>query len=212
MIMGEQMGGVVKNQAAMYYLKYYLNRPDVIPIFLLAGISGALLAQPLVLKASRRARQSSLMIGGYLMAAASIALVWISDQSLWLLMTVNVMFGLFMAFPANLVYVYAADLADELSYAGNGSFSGIVNSLLGVAGKFGYAAAGSAVALMLHMTSYAPNVPQSPPAIWGIKMCFISLPAIIMILSAVFASASFRGGRAPDIHADVREDASAPYV
>jgi GPH family glycoside/pentoside/hexuronide:cation symporter len=209
MIMCEHMGGVIKNQVAIYYMKYYINKPDAIPLFLLVGILGSLLAQPLVLMASKRFRCSHVMIGGYLMAAASISIVWFSDRSLPLLMAANALFGLFSAFPANLVYVYAVELAEALSYGGNGSFYSITNSLLGIYSKLAYTIGGSAVALVLYLTSYVPNAVQNEPTLRGIRSCFITLTAAVMLSGAAFAFASFHGTSESETAARAANDEDA---
>jgi GPH family glycoside/pentoside/hexuronide:cation symporter len=192
MLCGE-MCGVARNQGAIYYLKYCLNRADAIPLLLLAHVSGALLAQPFILKASGHIRASRLMIAGFLAAAAASSLIWLAESSVPLLLTANFMFGVFLALPANLVYVYAAKLADDLSCRNNGSFCGIVNSLLGIAAKLGYAAAGTVIALALHFTSYEPNAAQGHAALFGIQICFTALPSAAALLGAFFASISFLG-------------------
>ena len=198
----EQMCGCARTQGAIYYLKYCLGRADVIPLLLLAHISGAFLAQPFILKASGHIRASRLMTAGFLAAAAVSSLIWFAGSSVPLLLAANFMFGVFLALPANLVYVYAAKLADGLSSLNNSSFCGIVNSLLGISAKLGYAAAGAVIALALHITSYVPNAAQGGAALFGIQVCFMVLPSAAALLGAIFASMSFLG--------TARENASAP--
>jgi GPH family glycoside/pentoside/hexuronide:cation symporter len=190
-ILCEQMCEVARNQGAIYYLKYYLRRADAIPLMLLTGVSGALFAQPLILKASRRLSTSRLMMVGLLAATVSSSLVWFTGRSIALLMSANFLFGVSIALPANLIYVYAAELADDMSCGSDGCFCGIVNSLLGIASKLGYTAAGAFVAFSLYLTSYVPDAVQRDAALFGIRICFIALPSVMALLGAVFASISF---------------------
>jgi GPH family glycoside/pentoside/hexuronide:cation symporter len=190
-ILCEEMCGVMRNQGAIYYLKYNLNRADAIPLILLTSVSGSFLAQPLILRATRRVRASLLMVAGFLAATAASSLIWFTGRSIMLLMSVNFLFGASLALPANLIYVYAAELADDMSRGNDGCFCGMVNSLLGIAAKLGYTAAGASVAFALYLTSYEPNTAQRDTALFGIRICFIALPSVVALFGAVFAAISF---------------------
>jgi GPH family glycoside/pentoside/hexuronide:cation symporter len=192
MLICDQMGMSVRIQAAMYYLKYCLNRQDIIPVFFMVGLACSSLAQPIILWASKRAPLSRLMVGGYLGAALSMTLVWYAGSSLWMLMAANAFYGLATAFPNNLLYVRASCLSDEMSEKTSGSFGGVVNSFLMVSAKVGYAVAGSIVAFVLYLTSYSPNVEQTATSLFGIKICFLGLTILTKLLSAFFAFLSFR--------------------
>ncbi|MDR3332136.1 MAG: MFS transporter [Synergistaceae bacterium] len=192
MLICDQVGMAIKNQSAMYYLKYCISRQDIIAIFLLTGVLSAFLTQPVIFWASRYARTSRLMVAGYVGMAASMLAIWYSGDSIWMLLLGNVIYGMTSAFPANLVFVQAANLSDRMSCDRNISFSGIVNSLLGVASKIGFTIGGSAVALILYATSYIPNAAQSVTTKLGIQICFVGFTFIMSIASAIFAWASFR--------------------
>ncbi|MDR1884710.1 MAG: MFS transporter, partial [Synergistaceae bacterium] len=191
MLICEQMAASVKLQATVYYFKYYIGRMDVISIFFLVGALCSFLAQPLIFWASRRFRMSHLMIGGYLCEALGMSVIWFSGKNLTTVFAGNVLYGISSAFPSNLVYIYAAELSDKLSECDRGSFGGVVNSLLHVSSKIGYALAGSSVAFIMYLTSYVPDANQTATSLLGIKICAVAMTLAISLLSGLFAFLSF---------------------
>jgi Na+/melibiose symporter-like transporter len=169
-----------------------MNNPDAVSLFFLLGITGSLMIQPVIYWVSRRLRTSFLMIGGYIGAAASMAIIWIGGYDLRLLMIGNILFGMTSAFPANLIYVYAAELSDNLSEKYGYCFGGVINSILQVSSKIGYVISGSIITVILRATSYIPNVDQTEISLFGIHLCFLLMTILTALLSAVFAYFSFR--------------------
>jgi GPH family glycoside/pentoside/hexuronide:cation symporter len=192
MLIFDQMSASVKLQTTVYYFKYYIGRIDVVPVFFLVGVLSSFMAQPLILWASRRFRLSSLMVGGYLCAAVSLSVIWFSGRNITSIFIGNIMYGVSSAFPSNLVFVYAAELSDRLSEYDGGSFGGVVNSLLHVSSKIGYAMAGSSVAFIMYLTSYVPDADQTPVALMGIRICAIILASFTIIIGGLCAHLSFR--------------------
>ncbi|MDR1916303.1 MAG: glycoside-pentoside-hexuronide (GPH):cation symporter [Synergistaceae bacterium] len=206
MLIFEQMSASVKLQSTVYYFKYYIGRMDVLPVFFLVGVLSSFLAQPIIYWTSKRFRLSCLMVGGYLCAAFSMLIIWFSGRNLIPIFAGNLLYGMASAFPSNLVFVYASELSDKLSEDERGSFGGVVNSLLHVSSKIGYALAGSSVAFILYLTSYVPDVEQSPTSIMGIRIGSVALTHVILLLSGLFAYLSFRS--APQKEAAPNETSS----
>ncbi|MDR3321464.1 MAG: MFS transporter [Synergistaceae bacterium] len=187
----DQLGMSVRIQSAVYYLKYYVNRPDIIPAYFILGLACSFLTQPLILWASKRFSMSRLMVGGYLGSVLGTLLMWYAGMSIWMILAANVFYGLVTAFPNNLMFVYIASLSDDMAKKKNSSYGAVVNSLMMVSSKLGYAVAGSVIALVLYMTSYEPNVTQSAESLMGIKICFIAIIILTKLMSAFFAFLSF---------------------
>jgi GPH family glycoside/pentoside/hexuronide:cation symporter len=193
MLICDHLGMYVRIQSSVYYLKYYVNRPDIIPVYFMVALVCSFLAQPLILWASKRFRISRLMVGGYLGSVLGTLLIWRAGLSIWMILAANAFYGLATAFPNNLLFVYIAGLSDDMAREKRGSYGAVVNSLMMVSSKLAYAVAGSAVALVLYMTSYKPNVAQSAESLMGIKICFIAIIILTKLMSAFFAHLSFRG-------------------
>lgn len=186
-----QFGSAIKGQATIYYLKYNVNRQDLTPLFLVTGVLSSLLMQPVIIWTAKRIRTTHLIFAGYVGAVLSMLMIGFSGRSLVLLMMGNILYGMVAAFPANLIYVYTADLVDEQSKDNKTSLSAIINSLLGLSSKLGYSVAGASIALVLFITSYTPNTAQSETSLLGIQLCFVLLTCLAYVLAAGFAATSF---------------------
>lgn len=198
-VMCDQIAILTRIQSAIYYLKYYVGMPELLPLFFLSGLAGSLSAQPFVFMASKRRGILNLMISGYLLAAAAMTAISTVRFSVAGLLIFSCIFGFSTAFPTNLIFVYTAELSDSLSGKRNVSFGGIVNSLLQMASKIGFTIAGSFVAFVLHIVSYSPNVEQSALSILGIKICFLWFTTALLLLCALFAYLSSKvTDEAPD--------------
>jgi Na+/melibiose symporter-like transporter len=198
MVISDQLCISIKSQAAVYHFKYHMHMPELVSLFFLLGIIGSLAVQPIIYWVSRRVRLSYMMVGGYLGSAACMAVTWLGSHNIWVLMISNMLFGVASAFPANLIYVYTAELSDNLSDEYGRSFGGIINSILQVSSRIGYMISGSVISLVLTVTSYVPNAAQTKISLLGILICFIPLTLLTSLLSAVFAFLSF--AKAPSRH------------
>lgn len=184
-----------KMQAGIYYLKYNLGRQDLTALFLAVPIAVSLLTQPLIYFLSKRIRLRNLMIGGSAISAVGILIIGFSGAYTPLMMAGNILFGMASAFPANLVYIYMAELSDRLSAENGTFFGGVVNSLLGLSSRVAGSIAGAFITLILFVTAYTPNESQSVQTLRGIAFSFIAMTILALALSGFFAAASFRALR-----------------
>jgi Na+/melibiose symporter-like transporter len=63
----------------------------------------------------------------------------------------------------------------------------VINSILQVTSKIGYALAGSVISFVLFLTSYVPNIEQTALSLWGIRACFVVFSLLLSLASACFA-------------------------
>lgn len=182
-----QMASSVKGQASIYYMKYIVERQDLTTLFLLAGTLSSLAMQPVIIFLTKKIPIQVLVVAGYLGGAAGIFLMGIAGTSLTLLFAGNVLYGIMVAFPANLLFVYAAQMAD--SHRGKGS--AMLHSLLGLAARFAVALAGSMISLILTFGDYIPNIAQTTDSQAGIKFVFITITFLLFISAAGLAFISF---------------------
>lgn len=190
MYMSNQIGSTVKSQAIVFYIKYNLNRADLTAIIMMTGILSSFLAQPLIIWASKRIKIITLILAGYIGACLSLVVMGISGQSIVLLFIGNILYGITSAFPANLIFVYTADLAEGISK--QHSFGGLVSSLLGLSSRIGLSLSGIIISVILTNTGYVPNVQQSPAALTGIWVCLI-VPTFLAFSIAAIMSCVSRG-------------------
>ena len=183
-----QMASSIKGQAAIYYMKYIVNQPQLTSLFLITGTLSSLVMQPVIAVCARKIRLSILVPAGYLGGAAGMLLMGTAKTSVPLLFAGNILYGIMVAFPANLLYVYVAELADRQENSG----SATMHTLLALFSKFAAAIGGSVISIVLSISNYIPNMIQTQESQDGIKFTYVGLTFILYLAAAAFALLSFR--------------------
>lgn len=183
-----QLASSVKGQASIYYMKYIMDRQELTSWFLIMSTLASLAMQPVIILAAKKISLRTLIVCGYLGGAAGVALMGTAGPSVVQLFAGNLLCGAAVAFPANLLFVYLAQLADDH----RGTSSATLHSLLGLSARFAVAISGSLIAFVLMLTDYIPNIVQSADSQAGISFVFITLTLVLYIGTAGFAFISFR--------------------
>lgn len=183
-----QMASSVKGQASIYYMKYIVGHPSLTALFLTTNALSSLIMQPVISFYAKKISSHYLIMAGYLGAAFSMSVMGFSKTSIPLLFAGNVLYGVAAAFPANLLYVYVAELADH----SHGASSTTLHSLLGLSSKLAMAFGGSLIALVLSLNNYVPNLVQNSDTQGGITFIFIIVTMLLYVSAAIFAFISFR--------------------
>ncbi|MDR0812490.1 MAG: MFS transporter [Oscillospiraceae bacterium] len=187
-----QMASAVKNQSAIYYMKYYVGRVDLTPIFLVVNVISSLAMQPVIYFAAKRVRPVRLIAGGYAGAAVSMLIMGLGGRFLPLLIAGNALCGIATAFPSNLVFYHVAEVSLELSQSNKSSIYATSSSMLSLASRFGIAAGPAFVSGALWFTGYTPNASQCVASLTGIQVCFVLVSMILYGTAAFFAIKSGR--------------------
>jgi GPH family glycoside/pentoside/hexuronide:cation symporter len=184
-----QFASSVKTQASTYYMKYYIDRPDLTQIFLLVSLISSLAVQPLITVLAKKLNANMLIICGFIVAFVGMLTVGFAGPNVPLMLAGTVMLGVSTAFPANLIYIAIANIADSYVKKGN-NMTALLNSYLGLVSKVAVSSAGSIIAIILQMVNYIPNAAQTGPAVDAIQAIFVTFTAFWYLLAAVFAVAS----------------------
>lgn len=191
MYLCDQMAAVTKNQGALYFLKYVANRADILPPFLLVGVLSSLAFQPVIFLLTKRFKISRLMFWGYIISAASMLGLGAFANVPAALFTLNAVYGMASAIPANLIFVCAAERADRHGESENGATGGLISSMVGITSRIGYAVASAAFSAVLAYTAFVPNAAQTPLATGGIAGTFVVFTSVMLLLSGVFGTLAF---------------------
>lgn len=183
-----QMASSVKGQATIYYMKYIVGQPGLTSVFLLTGTISSLAMQPVITACAKKIPLRILIPAGYLGGAAGMLLMGALRVSVPLLFAGNILYGIMVAFPANLLYVYVAELADRQERFG----SATIHSMLALFSKFAAAISGSLISGILSISNYVPNQVPTQESQAGITFTFVSLTFILYLTAAAFALLSFR--------------------
>lgn len=182
-----QMASSVKGQASLYYMKYIVNQPELTSLFLTTSVVSSLAMQPVIMICARKIPVRILIPAGYLGGALGMAMMGMAETSVPMLFAGNFLYGITVAFPANLLYIYVAQLSDQQVNSG----SATVHAMLALAARFATAIGGSVISGILSVSHYMPNMIQTAESQSGIKFTFVVLTFILYLVAAVFAVVSF---------------------
>ncbi len=171
--------------AAIYYIKYYVNRPDLIKYFLttygLALAAGAALTPVMTRFLDKKKLMMVLMtITGVL----SIAFFFIPSDAIWLMFTVNILIGLALGPKSPLAFSMYADTADYTEWKMGRRATAMTFSAAIFSQKLGGALASFAIGAILAGMGYVANEAQSNASQTGIVVAFSLIPGVIALLAA----------------------------
>ena len=175
--------------ASVYYVMYYMVRPDLIPVYMLTVSGGALVSMSVLLpialkvfKTGHKALMVTQAIAGVIYLAAFLA----GNRSLILLFILSALATCASAMSMALVNVLVNDTIDFVQLKDNTSLNGTISALKGFAGKLGVTAANSGILAILGATGYvAGAVGQQPEsALIGLNVMRFGIPAVVAFLLA----------------------------
>lgn len=179
-------GSVLRNTLAIYYVKYYLQLPDSITLFITLGmfgsIAGCIIAQPL----SKKYCKVRLYIGIQLIAAAlCIGSYFVAAEQSTLAFSLFILWNLFFNAGTPLLWAKMADTVDYGQWKTGVRTTGMVYSSIIFFIKLGLAIGGAAAGWLLAGYGYQADVEQTATAKTGILLSFSIYPAFGSILVAV---------------------------
>lgn len=212
---------VTRGSATMYYVKYVLQRPDMVFTFIVSGmiaaLSGALLSARLLGKFDRvRAYQWTIII--FVIFAALIFII--PPSQVWLIFTLNIVFSFIQNLTTPLQWTMFSDVVDYEEHRSGRRLDGLVFSTALFAIKFGLALGGAVVGWVLGAVDYAPNqMVQSATVLTTINALFTLIPCVLFICMVVLLTRYKLNSKLADSIAqelvrkrDSREQASAPQT
>jgi len=179
-------GSVLRNTLAIYYVKYYLELPDSISLFITLGmigsIAGCIVAQPL----AKRFCKVKLYIGIQLTAAAlCVASYFVVAEQTMLAFALFILWNFFFNAGTPLLWAKMADTVDYGQWKTGIRTTGMVYSSIIFFIKLGLAIGGAAAGWLLAGYGYQADQSQSETARQGILLSFSIYPALGSLLVAI---------------------------
>lgn len=179
-------GSVLRNTLAIYYVKYYLELPDSISLFITLGmigsIAGCIVAQPL----AKRFCKVKLYIGIQLTAAAlCVASYFVTPDQTVLAFALFILWNFFFNAGTPLLWAKMADTVDYGQWKTGIRTTGMVYSSIIFFIKLGLAIGGAAAGWLLAGYGYQADQSQSETARQGILLSFSIYPALGSLLVAI---------------------------
>ncbi|MDO6619590.1 glycoside-pentoside-hexuronide (GPH):cation symporter [Shewanella sp. 6_MG-2023] len=179
-------GMVLKTSLAIYYVKYYLNLPDMITWFITLGmignIFGCILAQPLAKRVCKVKAYITIQI---IAAILCVAAYFVSSEQVELAFALYILWGFTFNMGTPLLWAKMADAVDYGQFKTGVRITGMIYSSVIFFIKLGVAIGGAAAGWLLAMYGYQADTELTETTKQGILISFTLYPAIGSIIVAV---------------------------
>ncbi len=178
-------GQVLKLTLAVYYVKYFLGREDLITAFLTAGVVASMIgcafAQPL---AKRVCKIKAYIVLQLIAACLCAASFFIKSDQLALAFAAFIAWKFFLDMATPLLWAKMADTIDYGHQKTGVRVTGLVYSSIIFFIKMGIALGGAFAGWLLSYYGYQPGIEQSQETKQGLLLSFSLLPAIGSLIVA----------------------------
>jgi GPH family glycoside/pentoside/hexuronide:cation symporter len=175
----------MRSGASIYYVKYYLNRPDLVKYFITAyGICltvGAAIT-PLLTKFFDKKKLMIILMS--VTGILSICYFFIPSDAIWLAFGIHILIGLALGPKSPLAFSMYADTADYTEWKTGRRATGMTFSAATFSQKLGGAFASFVIGIVLSSLGYVANEAQSDASQIGIVLLISVLPGIVALLAA----------------------------
>lgn len=178
-------GQVLRGTLAVYYVKYYLDRADLITLFMTLGMVGSILGCALSLPLSKKICKIKAYIGLQSIAAfIAIISYFVASEQVFIAFTLFFLWNFFLQMATPLLWAKMADTIDYGHWKTGVRITGMVYSAVVFFIKLGVAIGGALAGWLLAFYGYQADVEQNITAQNGILISFTIYPAIGSILVA----------------------------
>ncbi len=178
-------GLVLRTTLAIYYVKYFLGREDLITLFVTLGmignIIGCSLAQPVAKRMCKIKAYIYLQLIAAVLCASSF---FITSNQLVLAFTLYILWNFTLQIATPLLWAKMADAVDYGQWKTGIRITGMVYSAIVFFIKMGLAMGGAIAGWLLAYYGYQADVTQSEETLNGLLLSFSIFPAIGSLIVA----------------------------
>lgn len=179
------VGMVLKSTLAIYYVKYYLGREDLITAFITLGMLGNITGCALAQALARRMCKVKAYIGLQLISALlCVVAFFIGQTQLVMAFVLYVLWCIFMQMATPLLWAKMADVVDYGHDQTGIRITGMLYSSIVFFIKLGLALGGAMGGWLLAYYGYEAGQAQSVQSVEGIRLSFTLFPALFFVLVA----------------------------
>ena len=175
---------VMRSGSLVYYLKYYVERPELTWLFLtcysVALAVGAALTPVLTRFMDKRAAMMWLMVG---VGVVSCAMYFVPREQIWVMLGLNTLVGLLLGPKSPLAFSMYADCADYTEWKTGRRATAMTFAAATFSQKLGGALASATIAWMLAGMGYVANQAQSDASQLGILLLLTVIPGVVALLA-----------------------------
>ena len=175
----------MRSGAAIYYVKYYMERPDLIKYFLTAyGIALALGAAATPIMTRFMDKKNLMILLMSITGLLSILFYFVPSDAIWAIFGINTLIGFTLGPKSPLAFSMYADTADYTEWKTGRRATAMTFSAAIFSQKLGGALASFAIGAILAAMGYVANEAQSDASQTGIVFAISIVPGIIALLAA----------------------------
>lgn len=175
---------VMRSGSLVYYLKYYVERPELTWLFLtcysVALAVGAALTPVLTRFVDKRAAMIWLMLA---VGVVSCAMYFVPREQIWVMLALNTLVGLLLGPKSPLAFSMYADCADYTEWKTGRRATAMTFAAATFSQKLGGAVASATIAWMLAGMGYVANQAQSDASQLGILLLLTVIPGVVALLA-----------------------------
>lgn len=176
----------LKNTLAIYYVKYYLMREDMVTLFISIGMVGNILGCASAQYVTRHIDKVTAYIAIQVISAIICAAAfWVPAEDVILATLLYFLWGFVLQMGTPMLWAKMADVVDFGCLKFGIRATGLVYSSVIFFIKLGLALGGAVAGWWLALYQYVPDQLQTESTQHGIVMAFALLPAIASLLVAV---------------------------
>lgn len=205
-------GMVMRSTLAIYYVKYYLLREDLITLFVTLGMIGNMLGCACSAFLARRFCKIKLYMAMQLLAATlSILAFFVTSEQVVMAFALYILWCFCLQIGTPLLWAKMADVVDYGHWKSGIRINGLVYSSVVFFIKLGLAIGGAIAGWLLASYGYVADSEQTEAARQGILLSFTLYPAIAFILVAlVMKFYTLTERKLDEIHSELPELSGAP--
>jgi GPH family glycoside/pentoside/hexuronide:cation symporter len=182
----------MRGGSAYYYFNYYVERPDLLPNYLLcqmlAYAFGAVLA-PVMTRFIDKARLLMILMG--IVGVLSIAFYFVPKDMIWAMFTLNILISLALGPKSPLTWSMYADTADYNEWKNGRRATAMTFAAATFSQKLGGSLGSAGMLWILAAIGYAANQAQSGASQTGIALLQTVIPGLFA-LTAVFVTHHYK--------------------
>lgn len=171
--------------ALVYFFNYQIGREEITSIA--AGISTfvPLLGTLTVPFLATKMKKMNIYLFASTINLVGMIIMMVSNE-IWVLLTGAFILAIGAGQRLTIYFSMQADPVDYGEWKTGINTAGILTSINGFIGKVAMAAAGALTGVLLSLSGYIANQPQTSTALFAIKSCYLYIPAVLIIVSMVW--------------------------
>ena len=173
----------------IYYLTYYIQKPDIFPYCMLAILMSQIFMLPVYMKISNtKGKSKAYTLGLTIWGLGMLSLLFLtSNTPLYLILIICVIIGAGLSAGVMVPWAILPTISDIDQIINTKRRTGIYSGLMTFIRKIAQAIALWSVGIILTLINYVPNQSQSIKTLLYLKYIFVFVPLALIIIGIFFS-------------------------